>query len=270
MRRFFVNAVILSLAYSLLAFSFCYALDEKYIIEEKKGIEFALNGDLESATTSFREVLQIAPDAYTARSLLDLIQKYNENQVTEKVYSLTMKASYAEAKGEFNEAIDMLKRVTDDAPAFAYPFIEIGACYISKQMPAEAIPYFEKAISLEPNNPIIHLLFGGVYAGQKEYGQAIDSLVKYQALVSEPSPSSYYLLGVSYKETGHAELAIKSFNESLLIDPESPFKQYIHGFLAELYFDSQDYESSIKHFNQAKELGLDVSSLEERLRPYRK
>jgi tetratricopeptide (TPR) repeat protein len=95
-----------------------------------------------------------------------------------------------------------------------------GLQYLSLHQPQQAIQYFEKYQSLEPNNPVSGILLGQAYLDMGQPDKAIpyfESAVKLKA----DNPLAYYRLGSSYELRGESQNANTAFRKFLQFAPQS-------------------------------------------------
>ena len=74
---------------------------------------------------------------------------------------------YAEAIAQFAKALELQG---ENANAMAY--LNVGSTYYDMREHEKAIPYFQKAVELNPNHANAHLLLGLSYRASKRGGQA--------------------------------------------------------------------------------------------------
>jgi predicted Zn-dependent protease len=64
---------------------------------------------------------------------------------------------------DWSGAIEHFTRAVKFDPTFADAMIELGRTLISADRPAEAVPYLEKAVQLQPDNPSAHYQLATAY-----------------------------------------------------------------------------------------------------------
>lgn len=85
----------------------------------------------------------------------------------------------------------------------------------------KAIEYYNKALSMNKDNPYLLARIASNYRRNKEYGRAIEFMNR--AIKREPDGANYYLRGLIYYEKGDNELALPDFEKSLLINPDGAY-----------------------------------------------
>ena len=99
------------------------------------------------------------------------------------------------------------KRAIRVDSTFAAAYYAIGLSFYHKEIYSEAINYFEKIVSLNPNTSICYDL-GITYYQIKEFEKAIFNFEKYKALGFDKDQSwTNYHLGMCYKGLGEMETA---------------------------------------------------------------
>jgi Tfp pilus assembly protein PilF len=183
-------------------------------------------------------------------------------------------------KQQFNEAFVELQKALKLNPDNKETLNYLG--YVSTQFGnnKDAIAYYKRAISVDPNYSEAHNNLGVAYAEIEEWDNAISSFqsalrnpvyrtpasayfnlgyVLYkkgefveakdslkESLVRNPtSPRAFYFLGLVYTELGDNDEAIENFSNAVGILPE-----YIdaHWELANAYLRDDDSDSALKHF----------------------
>jgi uncharacterized spore protein YtfJ len=88
-----------------------------------------------------------------------------------------------------------------------------------------AMEEFEKALSLEPNNPDAHLGRGvGRLAAPPGFGGDLDGAIAdiQAAIVRKPSPEAYYYLGEASRKKGLPDQAAAAYKKALTLRPDYP------------------------------------------------
>ncbi len=98
------------------------------------------------------------------------------------------------------------------------------------------------------------ILLGFAYLNMEKYQFALTAFDKAYSLDSE-WPTTQYFLGVTHKELAHFEDSIVYFNLALSNSFEPQLVVYRH--LADLYFETQDYEKSAEAYEKVLEVSKD-------------
>ncbi|GFO70442.1 hypothetical protein GMLC_40210 [Geomonas limicola] len=122
--------------------------------------------------------------------------------------------------GRLPEAIVELKKATQLDPHTEY-FRHLGNAYYEAGDRREAIRQYEKAVSLEPRNPMARNDLGSLYGEMGDFGQ---SIVHLEAAVGlDPlQPDSHFNLGMAYRDTGRLDRAVEQFEAAVRLNPNEP------------------------------------------------
>lgn len=122
--------------------------------------------------------------------------------------------------------------------------------YFNSEQEQKAIPYFKKALEIDPNLLEVNFNLGAIYVNSGQYKEAIPYLQK--ALDIEPNHMSVnFILGVAYFNLGQHQEAIPYLQKALQLDPKATEVYYWLGYA--LYSVGQ-YSTARKNFQKAKEL----------------
>ena len=94
--------------------------------------------------------------------------------------------------GEYTKALIAYKRVTELEPDVEVGFENVGNVYLQQGKYQESIPYFQKAIQIEPYFTTYSNL-GTAYFGLKQYPQAVEMFEKAAALTPNESATAVNL-----------------------------------------------------------------------------
>ncbi len=155
---------------------------------------------------------------------------------------------------KYDELIPYYKKLIALDPSVADYHNNLGAIYKRKKQPKDAIESFQKAVTLKPDNPVythnlasayvdggnyvhaceilqafnktypehnyinIHLLLADLYLKNNDYEKVILEC-KQAVKIDERSVTAYKLLGVAYYNMHNYELAEKTLNQLLALDP---------------------------------------------------
>ena len=112
----------------------------------------------------------------------------------------------------------------------------LGALYLARGRPAEAIPELQRALQIDPNLPKTLANLGMAYRDLGDYEKAIVQFLK--AIEMEPQATFYNSLGVCYGMHGKAEEAEDAFQKAISLDPDFAGAYYN---LGKLYWDQQKW-----------------------------
>ena len=111
---------------------------------------------------------------------------------------------------------------------------DLGALYLARHRPQEAIPLLEKANRIAPKRAGVLANMGMAYRDLGEYDKAISYYLK--AIEAEPSAAFYNSLGVCYGMFGKKEEAEKAFRQAIVLKPGAAEAYYN---LGKLYWDQK-------------------------------
>jgi len=161
---------------------------------------------------------------------------------------------------------------------FVETYIFIGFCYANMENTGNALEYFRKALDLVEKLPgpdredrkcVIYTDIGSVHLFNKEWKQAKENFLKalvYSEKVNNPSYSAalYNNLGITAKEQGDLEEALKCYDKSLKIRQELKDTLgiiQIYNNLGNYYFKEDNYEPALFYLEEAVRLNEQVSGI---------
>jgi len=117
--------------------------------------------------------------------------------------------------------------------------------------------YFLNAVNLQPKKHRTYLYLSSVYEKNKDYKEAIKTVIK--ALAMKPNNKDYiYQLGDLYYKSEKYKLALKMFEKYLKLHKKS--NKYIDFILSKSFFIKNDYKSAINLCD--KNISSDPESVE--------
>lgn len=119
----------------------------------------------------------------------------------------------------------------------------------------EAVPFYLRALEIEPNDPECYNDIALSYAGLEEFEKAQTSLEK--ALELKPShPVFYSNLALHYRQIGQHEKSIESFKKSIEIEPKDPT---VWVNMGGVYGEMKDTKNARNCFEEALEIDPDFA-----------
>ncbi len=133
---------------------------------------------------------------------------------------LAEEATLLNKRGKFDEVISLLQpHKGDPQNDSALFFNELGVAYRNKNKLEEATLAYQKALSLDPDNPVVMKNLGDTFYLKKEYAQAVEICQK--ALKSNPRfHQARSTLGLAYYRLGKYQEAIEELEVVLKMDPQ--------------------------------------------------
>ena len=165
-------------------------------------------------------------------------------------------------KGEFDEALSILKKILKEKPNNENALYFTGICYFKKNMFPEAIEAFSKVISLNPSFPGAYYHLGICYQKQNQLDK---SLTFYQKAL-ELDPKNFISLFngglVLYKLKRYSE-ALTYFEKAVELKPADPG---ILEFIGLCFIQNENYKKAIEYLEKAKSASTNeekIKSLDE-------
>ena len=132
---------------------------------------------------------------------------------------------------------------------------QLGLTHIQKGDFNQAILYLNKAIELDPTDPVLYSNRGAAYATKGRNDQAISDWTK--ALDINPKYSSaYYNRGRTFCVMKQYDKAISDLDKVLEIDRTHARAYYERGIA---HYEKSQYDLALSDFNKAQELGIRVN-----------
>ncbi len=125
----------------------------------------------------------------------------------------------------------------------------------------QAIPYYGKAIQIEPDNPRLYFDISECFARANRLKLAIVNVDS--AIVLDPTyPTFYNNRGLSYYHLYEDEKAIADFEKATQLDDKNPDFYYN---LSIGYYSAKRLDKACTAFHQAKKLGLDINEVKDQV-----
>ena len=137
-----------------------------------------------------------------------------------------------------------------EMPLAAVALYERGQCFACIKRYDESISDLEKAIVIQGDIPIYHIILGMVYNAYKKHGKSINS--HQNALRLNPNiASTYHHLGITYFDCKEFKIAMQYQNKAIEIDPD--FKE---AFLecGEIFKIKKEYKLALANFEKSIEI----------------
>jgi tetratricopeptide (TPR) repeat protein len=133
---------------------------------------------------------------------------------------LAEEATLLNKRGKFDEVLSHLgPHKTDPKNDSALFFNELGIAYRNKNKLEEAILAYQKALALDPDNPVVMKNMGDAFFLKKEYAQAVEICQK--ALKSSPRfHQARSTLGLAYYRLEKYQEALEEFEIVLKMNPQ--------------------------------------------------
>ncbi|MCL2130705.1 MAG: tetratricopeptide repeat protein [Treponema sp.] len=122
-----------------------------------------------------------------------------------------------------------------------------GIALTEANRPYEAIPLFQRALIIEPENPLLWLNLGIAQQRTGEYSEALESFER-AIFIDDEMADAWGSMGLIYYEIKKFDTAENCYHSALERDPNSP---KIWNNLGVLYFTLSSYEEARHCFEEA-------------------
>ncbi len=158
------------------------------------------------------------------------------------------------------EAIQLLEKALQQDPNFALAYTGLADANLflyadsKDSVYAEnALSAAEKAASLNPSLPEVHLALGSVYTNTGKTTEAIDELKRALALAPN-SDDAYRRLGKAYQAAGHNKEALSAYESAA---SANPYFWGNHNTLGGAYLQLGENDKALKEYQRVTELAPD-------------
>lgn len=152
--------------------------------------------------------------------------------------------------GDYNQAIDDLKRAVELDPAWAFAHASLGAAYSDSGNYSQAIDSLSTAVELDTNDFWAYYTRAWPYFIENQYENSIADLNKVLSLTTDSYyvSNAHFRLGRNYYALGDYQDAIDSFTSSISTSSEEPVYSYYNRAISyDEIGDTQDaFEDYIK------------------------
>lgn len=148
--------------------------------------------------------------------LTEVTQKIQENPKNPVLY-VSRSRMYHQLKQDSLAILDLKKAISLDSSKAEY-HSALGQILFDHKDVTGSIPYFQKALLLNPNDEVSHLKMAKVFLFTAEYPKAfveINTVLRANVY----NPEAYFLKGMCYKNMGDTTKAISSFQTAVQTDP---------------------------------------------------
>lgn len=151
--------------------------------------------------------------------------------------------------------IDLAKNLVAAHPSNAKAFTLLGDAYYEANQKNEALSYYEKSLSIDPNNFILWQQVASTQYELKRFDQ-LDKTTTVALEIYPSQPLFYLFSGVAKIERDEHLEAIEVLNMGLVyLFGNNELKSQFHLLLADAYFELKDYKSAFEYFD--KNLAID-------------
>jgi len=156
---------------------------------------------------------------------------------------------------QFNSAAKELLEAEKYSPDDHRIHYFLGMAYHGKQMRDKAVEEFKEAISLKKDYSEAHNYLGTLYSDMELWDQAIEEFDKALANPIYDTPAkALYNAGWAYYAKKDYKTALSKYQEALRREPMTYLRPQIEKNIGLIYFDQNNIQEAIMHFNKAVEL----------------
>ena len=270
---------------------------ERILIRAKAQIK---KGQLTEARRLYALVLDKFPQNQNAKNELKKlpqeVSSKNTPELTQQQIDTVIALYHA---GQTDQALEVLKKLTQLFPTAAILFNIQGVCYANQQQfdvaissyqqavkiqpdytevhynlgvafnnvgtPTQAISSYKRALEINPDYPEAHYNLGVIYSSQRELSTAISHYR--QAIKLKPTYSKALSnLGIALKDMGQLQASSESYRQALKLQPDNPetlyktlYGQFIDPVLVAIAVEKLG-EAEYKEEKEAKEAIGDVNA----------
>lgn len=170
-------------------------------------IVYYYKGLYDEAIDELEKALDVDPNFVLARNNLDIVLKKT---------------------GRLEEKVERLARSIKSDPYEEEKILELAETYRKLNRYSQSIIFYRKVIDSNPRSFEAHYGLGMTLKLLGKYDDALEEMKK--ALDIKMSPEVYRVFGEIYFNKGVIDLAIKSFEESIRLDPSSAEGHFLLGF----------------------------------------
>lgn len=187
--------------------------------------------------------------------VVDLLEKHRARFPQSPRYLFTLALSYYN-RGNYSVARDLfLKTISLDAGLVPARYWA-GNCLSSLGKPAEAIPQYQAAVELAPENALYRFYLGMTLSSVGRKAEAEPQLAKSIALNGAHAPAHYELAKI-YFDSGRAELARHEAEEAIKVGPDFASSYYLLSRVYASLGRPDDSAAMLKQFRQLQEKKLE-------------
>jgi ribosomal protein S12 methylthiotransferase accessory factor len=154
-------------------------------------------------------------------------------------------------------ALERLMEMNQKLPGKYYLHFYMGSCLLNMEDPQSALPYFKKALDLDPHRqdiPSIYSYMGGCLKDLGRYREAIEVLQK-GASLDRDRTDLFNLMGFCHFMLKEHEAAIDHFKRVIALNPSSAID---YANIASNYRDMGNTKKAIHYYELALELDPDI------------
>ena len=149
-------------------------------------------------------------------------------------------ANAKQQRGDVKGAIAHYQKAIRIAPDFYPALNNLGIVFLRQHNFADARTYFEKSLSVNPDDGEAYINLGHLLYEEGRYREAIERLK--EGLQRGQSPAGHFLLGSAYLKLGHFDEAEQNLKRACSLDPAGMAAAHLQ--LANLYLMQHNVEEA--------------------------
>jgi type IV pilus assembly protein PilF len=160
--------------------------------------------------------------------------------------------------GNFEVAFDKYQRALSQDANYAPAHAGMALVYSQRREAEKALQHYERALQLQPDDPITRNNYGVFLCGQQRYKEADKAFLRAATSANYREPDRAYTnAGVCARRIPDLEKAEAYFREALKLRPESPepLQQ-----MASLYLERKDYARAKAFLQRYEKVGPATAS----------
>ncbi len=225
---------------------------------EHKAGQKAIEPDFSSIDEETKEKLAalgylgsfVDPSKLTGKKLADPKDKIH-------IFNEISKARETGMAGNFEQAIETLKKILAEDPTISDGFFALGNIYLKARKFKEAIEAFSTALELKPDDSFAVINICNCFAALNQLDKA-EKFVQEQANRGFEDPQFYYVLGTLFALRGNYDKALPYFEECLKKNPNSASA---HNAIAAICLNRNELGCAEEHLKTAQELNPTLLNL---------
>ncbi len=158
-------------------------------------------------------------------------------------------------QSNLTKVIDLAKNAVESYPDVAQSYIALGGAYSANLMYEQAIQAYKKVLTFDSQNPQILSTIGELYKKMNDHENAVQWFQKAIKVIPQ-LPNVNEFLGLSLVQLNRMKEAREAFERHIKYYPQD---YSAHFYLAQRYFDEENYEKAETHARICADLDTRVS-----------
>lgn len=142
-------------------------------------------------------------------------------------------------------AEEYAKKAVELDPQLPLAHVLLGEIYLYKSRLPEAIEQFQKELALNPGDAAIYYKLADAYSRTQNYEEA-EKLLQRSIWLDSTSTGPYILMGKVLEKKGEPVLAVRALQHALAMDPNNPIPHHLLGLAYRELGRTEDAERELK------------------------